>query len=127
MKYLWDTHAWIWASLGSPRLGKAAARLGNEIASAHAIADISLWEAAMLIECGKVPITVSIDEWISRASESTSILPITPAIAARSAGLKWPHADPADRLIVATAIEHKLSLVSADRAITLGGLVPIVW
>jgi len=127
VKYLWDTHAWIWAALGSARLGKNASGLKDEVASAHAIADISLWEAAMLIERGKVSVPVPIDEWLSRASESVSVLPITPAIASRCVALKWAHADPADRLIVATAIEHKLSLVSADQAIATGNWIPIIW
>jgi PIN domain nuclease of toxin-antitoxin system len=49
-------------------------------------------------------------------------LPVTPAIALRAAFLDWntggkPHRDPADRHIVATAIEHRLPLLTCDRKI----------
>ncbi|MEN8130091.1 MAG: PIN domain-containing protein [Pseudomonadota bacterium] len=43
------------------------------------------------------------------------VLPITPEIAVISQSDIFPHKDPADRLIVATAIHHKAPLITADQ------------
>jgi PIN domain nuclease of toxin-antitoxin system len=41
--------------------------------------------------------------------------------------LDWAHRDPADRLICATALEHKIPLVTHDLEITRWGGVQVVW
>jgi len=42
---------------------------------------------------------------------------VTPAIALRAAQLDWSNRDPGDRHIVATAIEHRLPLITIDEKI----------
>ena len=56
-----------------------------------------------------------------------TILPLTPAIAWRSVGLDWAHKDPADRLICATALEHRLTLITHEQEITRWRGVSILW
>jgi PIN domain nuclease of toxin-antitoxin system len=53
--------------------------------------------------------------------------PVTPQIVWRSVTLDWAHKDPADRLIVATALEHKVTLVTHDKKISHWGGVPVFW
>jgi PIN domain nuclease of toxin-antitoxin system len=55
------------------------------------------------------------------------VLPVTAQIAWRSVSLDWTHKDPADRLIVATALVHKLTLITHDKEISRWGGVPVVW
>jgi PIN domain nuclease of toxin-antitoxin system len=55
------------------------------------------------------------------------VLPISSGIALHSATPGWAHQDPADRLIVATALEHGLTLVSKNTTITAWGGVKTIW
>jgi PIN domain nuclease of toxin-antitoxin system len=69
-----------------------------------------------------------VDEWLDRALAAPGfvLLPITPRIAA-VAGRLAIHGDPADRLVVATAIAHGSALVTKDTAIRAANAVATVW
>lgn len=128
MKYLWDTHAWIWAANDDRQLSrKARGLLAASAPADHAIADISLWEAAMLIARGRVTLLGKPEAWFARALANITVLPIASGIALHAVAPGWAHQDPADRLIAATALEHKLTLVSKDRTIAAWGGVNVVW
>ena len=47
-----------------------------------------------------------------------TILPVTLEIWLHSLSLSWPHRDPADRVIVATAELHQATILTNDRVIT---------
>ena len=89
---------------------------------------IVFWEVAHLTRKGKLRLGTSVGEWPSSVLSLPRIepLPLTPAIAVAADGLTI-HEDPADRFIVATAIEHGIDLVIADRQIRKGKLVPTLW
>ncbi len=128
MKYLWDTHAWIWAANNDAQLSRRARQLLLHTEPAeHAIADISLWETAMLAARGRVTLTGPLERWFDHALASITVLPITKGIAVHAASPAWAHQDPADRLIVATALEHGLALVTKDAAIAKWGGVKVIW
>jgi PIN domain nuclease of toxin-antitoxin system len=69
----------------------------------------------MLAEKGRVTLPEPLLPWLKRtlALDKLKLLPVTPEIAARSAGLPM-HGDPADRLIAATAIEYNCPLATVD-------------
>ena len=126
---LLDTHAWIWWIDGSSRLGEKAGRAiaaaiveGGVSASA-----ISCWEIAMLARKGRLDLTVPVEDWISRceALPYFSVLPIDSRIAIRGAQLEMSHGDPADRLIVATALSVGATVITKDRQ--LAQHVPTLW
>ncbi len=128
MRYLWDTHAWIWAANDDGSLSRRARQLLTSSGPTdHAIADISLWEVAMLVARGRVVLNVSLERWLDQALANVSVLPISKGVALRATAAEWTHQDPADRLIVATALEHGLVLVSKDATITQWGGVKVVW
>ena len=57
---LLDTHAWVWWICGDARL---AARERDELdnlppSSRPVLAEISLWEVAMLVECGRLELNM---------------------------------------------------------------------
>ena len=53
--------------------------------------------------------------------------PLTNDAALLAARFEWPHRDPFDRMLAATALEHDLFLISKDRAFsTLPGL-RVIW
>lgn len=91
------------------------------------IADISLWEVAMLVKKGRITLKIELRAWFDIVTKHVELIPITPSIAARVADLPEEfHGDPADRLIVATAIERRVPLVTRDKKIRDAGLVQIM-
>jgi PIN domain nuclease of toxin-antitoxin system len=120
---LLDTHVWIWAaerreeelSLSVLKVIDAASRHGPVLISA-----ISLWEIAMLAERNRITLSVDPLQWIERAAAlpSVQIVELTPRIAVGSTNLPGkPHADPADRILMATARDTGARLVTCDRRI----------
>ena len=83
-----------------------------------AIADITLWELALLLERGRLvlPADVTADFYLKQllAALRLQILPITPEIALLSRSDLFVHGDPADRLIGATALQLGAPLITAD-------------
>jgi PIN domain nuclease of toxin-antitoxin system len=129
MTHILDTHAWVQRALDEP-----LPRLVDETLKTHreslAISDISFWEVAKLVELGHLEIAVPLSEFLRHAvSPELTVLPITPAIAERLIGLESTgfHKDPADQLIVATALVHGLRLISNDTRIRQWGGVPMLW
>jgi PIN domain nuclease of toxin-antitoxin system len=123
-----DTHAWIWWMIRDRRLGDStlAALDGMPAGGRPRLADISLWEVAMLVERKRLELSLPLGEWLALAAHprTVDLVPISPAIAAEVANL--PPAfqrDPADRLIVATCRVLGAPLLSRDRLITRSRLV----
>ena len=113
--FLLDTHAWLWLVMGRP----AAAVLGAiKRPKPWALSAISLWEVAMLEASGRIVLEMPLADWFSKAitPEYYRILPLTPEIAVTCARLPPEmHGDPADRIIAATALVHRATLITADR------------
>ena len=116
---LLDTNALLWMRIGDRRLGDAARR---EIERAWqsdelAVSAISFWEVAMLADKGRIRLTDDVHAWRRDHLEQGMVeIPIDGRTAIRAVQLTDFHADPAVRLIVATALEgHRL--VTSDRRI----------
>lgn len=117
-----DTHVLVWAVEDDARLGKAARHLIDEEAAKDGVLvpAISLWEIAMLVAKDRLALGQDIRTWTERvlALDGIAIAPLAPSISLDSASLPGNfHADPADRMIVATARHHGATLITADRPI----------
>jgi PIN domain nuclease of toxin-antitoxin system len=123
-----DTHILLWWYGNRRRLSKVALRTLRS-AKMLSVAAISLWEVAFLVERGRVRLDEDVEVWLEELllEDEIELLPLTPAIAARSQRLGVFHGDPADRLIVATALCHGGRLVTADEAIHKSGVVQTIW
>ena len=111
---LLDTHAWIWSLMDPSRLREGVQAAILEADSVH-VSPISVYEVVRQAQLGKWPeIVAHLDALV--ADGQTVSAPLTRAIAARAGTLDWPHRDPFDRLIAATAIELSYPLVSKDIA-----------
>lgn len=124
-----DTHAWVWYASEDPLLSKRAKERIYR-AAALGVHPVSCWEVAMLSSSGRLKFNVEVAKWIEHALERPKIelLPFTPAAAIRAAGLggSFP-GDPADRFIVATALEMQVPVVTRDQRITKWGHVETIW
>lgn len=83
----------------------------------------------MLAALGRIGLDRDPVAWMedSLRAEGLELLPLTPAVVAASAALRDAHGDPADRLIVATALTHGASLVTRDRRIRELAAVRTIW
>src|SRR2546423_497326 len=110
-----DTHVIQWWSAEPDRLSRASSRALGE-ADELAVAAVSWFELAWLARHERIMLTIPIRAWLERLAAQVRTIGITPAIAETAIALpsSFP-ADPADRLIYATAIEHGWRLVTKDR------------
>jgi PIN domain nuclease of toxin-antitoxin system len=116
-----DTHAFIWAHKGV-RIGKRTERRIMTAAKSHElfISAITPWEIALGIRRGRIRVAGDVLEWMEDALDALScaVASLEPAIAIDAVNLPaWDHADPSDRIIVATARRLGAVLVTADGAI----------
>lgn len=124
---LLDTHILIWWLNRTGDLSEKALYFLDATKPRPIIADISLWEVAMLVKKGRIALNVELRDWFDVVMKNVEVIPITPSIAARVADLPEEfHGDPADRLIVATAIERSVTLVTRDKRIRDAGWVQIM-
>ena len=128
MRALLDTHAVIWAAEGDERLGASAGELLRSLKAGEAVlSDITLLEIGMLAKKGRIELSVSAEEYLRAIQRNYPLLTITSEIASLAVDLDLPQGDPFDRTIVASAIYHKLPLLTRDKNISASGLVRTVW
>lgn len=119
MKLLLDTHTWLWRLLDPPRLSETAEKAIADRESELFLSPISTWETMVLARKGRLSLRPSPSEWVLDAlrRSAPSAVPLSHGIAMRSEALDgFGSEDPADRFLVATALEHELTLVTADSA-----------
>jgi PIN domain nuclease of toxin-antitoxin system len=113
-----DTNALIWLLEDEASLGPAARKL---ISAAHeddalAVSAFSFWETAMLIAKNRLDIDYPAWEFRRRVLDAgVQEIAVTGDIGIAAVALTDLHADPADRIIVATALAHEATLVTADQ------------
>ena len=114
MRLLLDTHIWLWSLREQDRL---STRVQGELSSPTNekwLSPISVWEALILHEKGKLNLHLDPETWIRRATGPFREAPFTHEIAIVSRRLPLPQRDPADRFLAATAKVLNLTLVTAD-------------
>ena len=129
---LLDTHALVWWVSDPKRIPKVAARA---IAAAVkreemlAVSSYSVWEIALLGRTGRLKLSMDVEVWLERVERipNLAFFPVDNRIARRSVGLTLDTRDPADRIIVATAMEHGASIVTADERMHAYGGVATLW
>ncbi|MBI4323769.1 MAG: type II toxin-antitoxin system VapC family toxin [Chloroflexi bacterium] len=126
MIYLWDTHAVIWAMENDPLLSDKARVAAGQL-NENAICGISLWEVAALVDKKRIRLSIPLEEWMDALTSRLPVLNICGAIAARCYDLGPFHGDPADRIIVATALVHGLKIVTRDEKIRGYRKVSTLW
>jgi PIN domain nuclease of toxin-antitoxin system len=127
-----DTHVLLWwvndpSSLSAPAQGAIDAAMQTR--SVH-VSTISSWEIALLVERGRLRLALDVRDWLCRceALPFLSFVPVDNAIAVESVRLPdFPHPDPADRIIAATALSLGASLVTKDDKLRGYPHVKTIW
>ena len=113
---LLDTHVWVrWLD---PDVMPLPCGVLERIKAADqlAVSAISCWEVAWLHRRGRLELSIPLAEWTDWALAGSGVkcLSIQREIAMLAAALPEHHRDPADRLIISTALHHGIHLASLD-------------
>jgi PIN domain nuclease of toxin-antitoxin system len=127
-----DTHALLWwvndpTTLSAP--AKEAIDAAVESKTVH-VSCISSWEIALLVERGRLRLALDVRDWLCRceALPFLTFVAVGNAIAIESVRLPdFPHADPADRIIAATALSLGAALVTKDDKLQNYPHVTTIW
>ena len=132
MKYMLDTHTWIWWHMRPQNLSERVTALIGDTSkySELLLSAISPWEFSKLLEKGRLGISCNPEDWIDLALDMPKLrlIPLSPIIAYRSTILPQPfHSDPADQIIVATAREENATILTKDEKILSYEYVSSLW
>jgi PIN domain nuclease of toxin-antitoxin system len=117
MRFLLDTHIWLWMFREPHKLSSVVHQAVTEPANDRYLSPISIWEVMILLEKKRISFHEDFAVWFARTSQDLEL---------EEANLTWQvvhemryilpnHKDPADRFLAATAIAHDLILVTSDQ------------
>ena len=118
---LLDTHVWIWLVADERARANAAAWKEIDAASlTHSlgVSEISFWEIAVKATSGRLELSKDVVVWLREAATTPGlgVIQVDRETLVSSALLEL-HRDPADRILVATAIRYGIRLATADDAL----------
>ena len=117
MTLLLDSHVWIWSQEAPEKFGRRTRALLEDASNGVAISAMAAMEIARLVFLRRVHLAESAATWIADSIRSLAshAIDVTPEIAAEAYELPGNfHKDPVDRVLVATARLHNLTLLTAD-------------
>ncbi|MBP0615144.1 type II toxin-antitoxin system VapC family toxin [Jiella sp. KSK16Y-1] len=120
---LLDTCAVIWLSQGvevSDAATEAIAEARKSGDGGVRVSVMTAWELGMLVAKGRLPASLPADRWFEQFVRvgGVRVETVTPSILVASSFLPGTvHGDPMDRIIMATAREHGLTILTRDRGI----------
>jgi PIN domain nuclease of toxin-antitoxin system len=132
VKYLLDTHTWIWWHMNPSKLSAKVKQLISKTGKLDELllSAISPWEFSKLIEKKKIGISCNPEEWLKVALNMPELrlVALSPEIAYKSTVLPQPfHNDPADQIIVSTAREENAVILTKDERIQNYTHVKSIW
>jgi len=127
-----DTHAWIWFTSNPEALSKKAKKAVDAAVKEKnvLVSSISAWEVALLVKNKRLKLSMDVTDWIAKSEILPFIqfIPVSNSIAVKSVNLPQPlHSDPADRIIIATALSTGALLVTKDKKISDYSHVKTIW
>ena len=120
MRFLLDTHIFLWFISGDKRLPDsikdAIEDKGNEVY----LSPVSVWEAVVKNQIGKLTLPQPPETYLPLQREKHAIasLPLDESSVVQLAHIPMVHRDPFDRMLICQAIEHDLTIITADVVFT---------
>ena len=129
MKLLIDTCVLLWMSREQAQLSTHAQEALADADAQLFISAICAFEIAVKAKKGKLTLPKPPIEWFAAALRLFRIaeIPVSSGIAAGSCDVAVPHADPCDRIIIATARINGMPIVTSDRLIQMCPDVRVLW
>ena len=115
MRYLLDTHTWLWMVTAPARLGTAREVIEDRT-NDLVLSAVSSWEIAIKAGSGRLPLPVAVERFVPDRMQATGVigLSIEHAHTVQVANLPVHHKDPFDRMLVAQAQVEDLAILTAD-------------
>lgn len=116
MRYLLDTHVWLWLQIQPERVSEEVRDRLSDGATQLLLSAASSWEIAIKHALGKLPLPEPPKTYVPSRMRHDGVdgLPVTHAHALHVATLPLHHGDPFDRLLVAQSQIEDVPLVTAD-------------
>jgi PIN domain nuclease of toxin-antitoxin system len=116
VKLLLDTHIWLWSALDPQRLSRRVDRELSNQDNELWLSPVSVWELSLLHRKGRMKMPQDIPSWVAATMQQLRLAeaPLTVEVALALGTFHFPHADPADHFLAATAKVLNLTLVTAD-------------
>lgn len=126
---LLDTCTLLWLAADQTLLGPKATEAIRSSGEFVEVSAISAWEIAWKQAKGHLELSMDARGWFQIALEVQQLreTPITSSIALTAAALPRLHNDPADRFIIATALELGIPIVTPDRQISQYPGITTLW
>ena len=127
-----DTHVWLWFISKPEGLSKRATQAVSAAVKEKSvlISSISAWEVALLVIKKRLKLSLDVTDWIAKSENLPFIqfIAVSNSIAIKSVNLPQPlHPDPADRIIIATALSAGAPLVTKDKKLLDYPHVKTIW
>ena len=127
-----DTHAWVWFISNPELLSSKAKKAVDKSVEEKTIliSSISAWEVALLVFKKRLKLTLKLADWVAKSEALPFIqfIPVDNSIAIKAVNLPQPlHSDPADRIIISTAMSVGAPLVTKDEKLLNYPRVKTIW
>ncbi|OHD55043.1 MAG: twitching motility protein PilT [Spirochaetes bacterium GWF1_51_8] len=128
MRYLIDTHAFLWCTINDERLSRKIIEIVENIDNEIFFSAVSGWEIAIKYQLGKLVLSAAPEIFITEQIENNqyTVLPITLLHALTTRELPLIHKDPFDRMLVAQSKIENLPILSNDSKLSEYD-VDIIW
>jgi PIN domain nuclease of toxin-antitoxin system len=129
MRLLLDTHVFLWYITSDPRLPASFLAAIREPRNEVYLSAASVWEAVIKYGLGKLPLPAPAADYLPEQRDAHGIasLPIDEAAMTHLAGLPMLHRDPFDRVLIAQAIQHGLTIATVDPEVVAYPVSEGVW
>ena len=126
---LLDTHTFIWLASDRSQLPSRLVELIASESDGLFISSITATEVGLLSNAGRINTYGSCEDFLFKNLNRLGIheVPVDVAIALASTQLPPIHRDPFDRIIIATAQVHKMTILTKDRTISIYPKTKVVW
>jgi PIN domain nuclease of toxin-antitoxin system len=124
VRYLLDTHAFLWFITDDPRLGAKARQIISTGTNEILLSDVTPWEIAIKVGLGRLLLGGPFATYIPREITRNAFqrMPISLDHTALLTTMPHHHRDPFDRMLIAQATVDRLPILSADTAFDAYGV-----
>jgi PIN domain nuclease of toxin-antitoxin system len=116
VKLLLDTHIWLWSTLEPQRLARRVSKALADPANELWLSPVSVAELLVLLRKGRLTLPGDVAAWVATTMEDLQLTEasLTVEVALAISSISFPHGDPADQFLAATAKVFDLTLITAD-------------
>ncbi len=116
MRYLLDTHAFLWFINGDNQLSFMARQAIQDTANDKMVSIASLWEISIKLNIGKLQLDMPYKDLMWHMNiNGFQLLPVQFEHTTTLTTLELHHGDPFDRIIISQALTEDLTVISRDK------------